>query len=90
MVIAHGESEVLMNKVALVVICIVLCAAQTQIVTAQSVSSGMMSGSPNPHKKLRASEGIRVTQSARPRVVASPRNSADPITTGSIPKKPRN
>lgn len=79
-----------MNKVVLVVACIVFCAAQTQIVSAQSVSSGMMSGSPNSHKKLRASEGIRVTQPARPRVVASPRNSVDPITTGSIPKKPRN
>jgi hypothetical protein len=31
-----------------------------------------------------------VSPSARPRVVASPRNSVDSITTGSIPKKPRN
>ena len=79
-----------MNKVALVVACIVLCAAQTQSVSAQSVSSGMMSGPPSSHKKLRISEGARVTYPARPRVVASPRNPADPATTGSIPKKPLN
>ena len=77
-----------MNKIALFAACIVLCAAQVQSVNAQSVSSGMMSGS-NYHKRLRASEGFRVTQPVRARV-SSRRNSADPITTGSIPKKPLN
>ena len=78
-----------MNKVAVFVTCIVLCSVQAQVVRAQSVSSGMLS-SPSHHKKLRVSDGIKVTHPTRPKVAASPRNSADPVTTGSIPKKPNN
>jgi hypothetical protein len=49
----------------------------------------MMSGG-SYHKKLRLSQGAGVTYPVRKRVVASPRNSADPVATGSIPKKPPN
>jgi hypothetical protein len=78
-----------MNKVILFVACMVFCAAQTEIVNAQSVSSGMMSGASH-HKKLRVSQHLQVTPPVRARRVASPRSTADPITTGSVSKKPLN
>jgi hypothetical protein len=76
-----------MNKIALIIACIVFLAGPTMAVRAQSVSSGMMSGSSH-QKKLRVSQSVRVAQPVRPRAVASTRRAADPITTGSIPKKP--
>jgi hypothetical protein len=76
-----------MNKVALFAGSLVLFAVQAEVASAQSVSSGMMSR-PSYHKKLRVTEGIRVTPPRRARLVASPSNSVDPIATGSISKRP--
>jgi hypothetical protein len=77
-----------MHKLTLVAACMLGCVGQTQIVSAQSVSSGMMSGSYH-YAKPRNSPDIRVATPERPRAVASTGRS-DPATTGSIAAKPKN